>query len=294
MFADRKKILIFLVGAIVLWFVGGWVYDNLFVAPIENQQKKKELYLSRIKEYKRDILKIKNEAKILEELNRRCLPSDTAVARSLYQGWLLELVNHVGLVDPKVNSSEPASRSKGKYHLLTFSVNGRGTLNQLIQFLFEFYRAGHLHQIRSIGLTPLSGGSLFSYTFRIEAISLPGADRKDRLTDLTSARLVSDNLDEYRAIVERDFFATGADTAADQVIFSSVIDVDGQKEVWLRSQADDRTIKIHQGETFEAGTMQGRLIEINGSDIIIESNGFRWLLTLGDPLSAAVLLPAEY
>jgi hypothetical protein len=40
--------------------------------------------------------------------------------------------------------------------------------------------------------------------------------------------------------------------------------------------------------------MQGRLIEINGSDIIIESNGFRWLLTLGDPLSAAVPLPAEY
>ena len=278
----------------MVYFVGEWTYENLFVGPIAVREKRQQTYLSRIKKDQKKLKDTKKELAILKELQKRSLPSDVEVARSLYQGWLLELVEHVGLTDPNVNSSEPSSK-KGLYYSLSFSVRGRGTLEQLVQFLYEFYRAGHLHKVRSIGISPLSKSGQLNLAISIEALSIPGADRADQLTTLTSKRLVSSDLEAYFPIVERNFFAVGGEIdPTDQFFLSAVNRVNGEPEVWFLSRADDRLIKLRRGETFQVGVFSGTLQEIEEADIVVESEGQRWLLTIGDSLSDAYALPPEF
>nr|NIL98747.1 hypothetical protein [Planctomycetales bacterium] len=142
------------------------------------------------------------------------------MARSLYQAWLLELVNHVGLVGPSIDSSEPVATKSG-YHLLSFSVRGNGTLEQLTKFLFEFYNAVHLHQISSLNITPKASIDELELFISIDALAVPGAADKDgnprkgqlasrdQLSSPWSGRLASANLDDYRLIADRNVFGIG-------------------------------------------------------------------------------------
>ena len=45
---------------------------------------------------------------------------------------------------------------------------------------------------------------------------------------------------------------------------------------------------------FQIGPVAGTIAEIVGSEVIIESDGERWLLTLGDRLVDAYALPPEF
>ncbi len=136
------------------------------------------------------------------------LPSDTEVARSLYQAWLVGLVGSAGFISPNVDSSEPITR-KGLYSSLGFSVRGRATLEQLTRFLYDFYRADHLHHIESLNLTPVPRSDELDITLSIEALSLPDATRKDRLSTRASDRLASNRLADYRPVIERNLFGIG-------------------------------------------------------------------------------------
>ena len=40
------------------------------------------------------------------------------------------------------------------YSVLSFTIHGQGTLDELTRFLFEFYNAGYLHQIHYIDIKP--------------------------------------------------------------------------------------------------------------------------------------------
>ena len=125
--------------------------------------------------------------KQLELWQRRSLPSDPQVARSLYQAWLLGLVGRVGLGNHSVDAGEP--RNRGGYYQISFTVQGRGSLEQLTAFLHEFYSAGHLHQIQSLVITPAGRNDMLDLSITIEALALAGADRKDRLTSEKSTLL---------------------------------------------------------------------------------------------------------
>jgi hypothetical protein len=92
--------------------------------------------------------------KQLDEWNRRSLPSDLVKARSLYQNWLANTVEKIRLAKAEVTSSPPMPRL-GIYNRLPFTVRGQGTLSQVTQLLYEFYRADHLHQLQRFTLTPI-------------------------------------------------------------------------------------------------------------------------------------------
>ncbi len=144
----------------------------------------------------------------LKRWQAQSLPSDPEIARSLYQAWLVGLVGRPGFISPNVDSSEPVTR-KGLYSSLRFSARGRGTPEQLTRFLFDFYRADHLHHIESLNLTPVPRSDELDIALSIEALSLPDGERKDQLSTRVSDRLASDELTDYRAIVERNLFGIG-------------------------------------------------------------------------------------
>ncbi len=290
----RKQILTAVFAALLLLYCGDWLLESALMGPLNEARKKTTLLEQRIEKWETALARARNDRKRLTAWEAQSLPSDVGQARSLYQGWLLELVKHVGLAGQRVDSSPPVTR-RGGYRVLSFSLYGRGTLRQLTTLLFEFYRAGHLHQIRSLVIAPVSRTDLFDLSLSIEAVSLPGADRNDRLCPETSDRLAELDPAYYRVIVDRNLFSIGGSPDVIQFTrLTGVIRDRGEAEAWFSLLANGKILKLRKGENLEVGQFVGRIAEIEGSDVIVESDGQRWLLTIGDSLSEACALPPEY
>jgi hypothetical protein len=298
---NRKNLLLLVLGVILAFYAGEWLLNTLLRAPLEARQNKTRQLENELQRGKKDLAQARKAGRELVAWQRQSLPSDTEVARSLYRGWLLELVQHVGLADPNVNSGDPVTK-KGIYSALGFSVRGRGTLEQLTKFLFEFYSAGHLHRISSLGITPLQKSRELDLSITIEALALPEADRKDRLTTERFDRLAPADLkgtlatlDDYRSIVDRNLFAVGGGLdPTDRTYLSAVNSVDGEPEAWFLLRDTDELLKLRKGSTLQVGQFSGKLVDIDGADVILESDGQRWLLTVGDSLTDAYALPPEF
>lgn len=290
----RKTILSAAMVIMALFYGGDWLLRNQFEGPLESRHRQTARLRDEILSRQRDLEKARKAAKAVDRFKSQSLPSNPEVARSLYQGWLLELVGQVGFTNPKVDSSEPLNR-KGMFHQLSFSLRGRGTIAQLARFLFVFYRADHLHQIRSLSATPLQGTDELDLSVNIEALALAQADRKDRLANRISDRLASDKFEDYQVILQRNLFGANASSDATQYTFLTAVNyVDGQAQAWFTIRTSDDILKLREGEMLEIGTFKATVSGITDADVILESDGERWLVTVGESLTEAAALPPEF
>ena len=147
------------------------------------------------------------DAKRLAEWQRRALPPEPTLARSLYQDWLRSLA------DPRQPPRRPARLHRARAHRdqftrITFSLNAQAKLGELVQFMYEFYSAGFLHQIRKLDIKPNKSSGDLNVDLSIEALSLPTAASKTQLSKEAGHGLQLAKLADYRdPIVKRDFFA---------------------------------------------------------------------------------------
>lgn len=315
----RPYVLAGVLGVSLLYFGGEWIVENLLQGPIEGARKTQERLNEEIEKREAGLERAREDARRLARWKTQSLPSDTEVARSLYQAWLLELVEHVKLGNPSVNSGEPLAR-QGLYHTISFSVRGRGTLQQWTEFLYLFYQTDLLHQIRSLNIIPLSDAAQLDVSVSIETMVLPGAGpeakkgataderqtavfedfrrraggESERLASMTLASYQPPTLADYDPIVSRNLFGVGGSPdPTSHAYLTSINSVDGEPEVWFTLRASGETKKLREGASFQIGQVNGTIVEIEGSDMIFESEGERWLLTLGDSLVDACALPPE-
>jgi len=291
----RQKILVVILALMLLYFGGEWLWRKAVQAPLETRQARAERLEKEIAARDKELAEARKAAKELARWEEQSLPSDPQVARSLYRAWLLQLVGKVGFVNRNVEAGEPVDR-RGLYESITFSVQGRATLEQLTRFLYEFYRAGHLHQIRSVGITPLADKGQLDLSLVIEALVLPLKEEKDQLSRSTSDRLAWEKIDDYAVIPRRNLFGVTGRTSdpIDFAYLTAIQYVNGRPEVWLTLRTEDKVVKIKPGGSFQVGQLAGRVIEVEGDEVVIEADGQRWLLSLGESLAEAFALPPEY
>lgn len=307
----RQYVLAGIFGLMLLYFGGEWVIENLLQGPLEARRARTRRLEASIEKKEEAYERARAAGELLDRWERQSLPADTEVARSLYRTWLLELVKELELRNPSVSSSEPVRR-EGLYQSLTFSVRVQGTLEQLSAFLFVFYRTDLLHQIRSLIITPLQSADLLDLSMSIEAIALPSAGPSaqgataeeyqetvfadfSRRAGRVSERLASDDFDAYRPIVERNLFGVGGSPdPADHAFLTSITLVDGRPQAWLMLRASDQMLRLYEGDSFRVGQLHGTIAEIAAPDVVLDLDGERWLLTLGESLSDAYALPPEF
>ena len=290
----RKKLLMGVLGLIAVFYIGDWLIQNLLEGPLEERRIAQVRMEKDIEKQKEILARARQAGKQLSVWEEQSLPSNTEVASSTYQVWLLQVIQRAGLAAQGVNSSEPVTR-KGVYSLLSFSARAHGTLEQLTRFLFEFYRAGHLHQIRSLAITPIQKTGELDLTITVEAMVLPSTERVKEFTTQTSDRLASENLDDYMSIVTRNLFDVGGGLdPTDQTVLTTVTYVNDEPEVWFSLRGTDELLKLKKGDRLEIGQFSGTLTEIEDGDVIIESDGEHWLLSIGENLTQATALPPEY
>jgi hypothetical protein len=212
----------------------------------------------------------------LAEWQRRALPSDVADARIHYQAWLRELAARLEFQQPTIESTGVESKPK-TYALLKYKVHCRTNLAKLIEFLYEFYSAGHLHQIRLIDINTVPNSPDIDVNIDVEAMSLPSADRRNKLTEERGHTLCLKTLADYsKAIATRNLFGPfhppGPD-ATELTFVTAILAVDGRGEVWLVNRMSGQNWKLHEGDRFEVSALRGAVKSIGTRDIVVEVDG---------------------
>jgi len=307
----RKLGLAALLLAMIAYFGGEWLIERVIQGPLEVARNRRTQLERDIQQRETSLQRLREASKLLAQWEDQSLPADTEVARSLYQAWLVELVDDVGWASPSIASSEPVARG-GLYYTLSFSLRGRGTLEQLTEFLFAFYQADLLHQVRSLSITPLQRSEYLDLSLAIETMILPpsgGSGAKQaassspenvyeqfrRRTWRVSDRLAFDDLQAYGVIFRRNLFALGGGfDPTDHTYLTSITQVDGEPEVWFTNRATDEIVKLRAGGLLELGPLTFRLDEVLDTDVIVETDGERWLLGLGDKITDAYDLPPGF
>jgi hypothetical protein len=242
------------------------------------------------------------------ELEKRSLPANKELAQSLYQQWLFGIVDGAELNDATVTPT-PAQKTAKAYDAFVFNINGLGTIDQVTRLLYEFYSAGHLHQIKRFVLLPADPGML-SVTMTVEALMLPGADRKDSLTKESANNLALTSYSDYqKAIGGRNVFAEytppkppqertiertepAYDLAKLAVVTGWGVGVDGRSLFWLTEKNLSKSTKLYEGDAFQVGPLKGTVKKIHFPErrqVELDLNGNALLMTdsksLGDALA---------
>ena len=131
MLQHRKKILLAVLGLLLLGYGGDWLW-SVVMEPIQSLRQKQQTLERTSQRRELELAKARKAAKTLADWTTESLPADPQVARSLYQAWLLQLVNRVGLTSPAVDSTQPSaatatSRSRSRSKPAARSNSGRSS-----------------------------------------------------------------------------------------------------------------------------------------------------------------------
>jgi hypothetical protein len=256
----------------------------------------------------KDLNKAKRAAVKLDDWQKRSLPSNVEIGRTLYQNWLHEAVNKAGFRGTKVDeiATQP---HRGMYEELKYNIRGQATLQQLTSFLFDFYQKGHLHRISLLQITPQEKSGELELIITVEALALVDAAKRDKLTTEPGNRLMKKTLDEYsKMIVARNVFAPyeppkpkdGPRVAQgekpptpkfDHLEFTKltgITEIDGKPVAWIETKTTGQSYKAREGEEFDIAAAKVKVLHIglDTRDIELQIGDEKRTIRLGQNLLA--------
>ena len=306
----RERILAFvslgLLGAVVLYQVYGWMQGSH--GPLQAQKAAASAELERINNRLNNANLV---AARMKKWRQRSLPSDFRTAQSLYQNWLLRLAADARFSDTKIDASGSRRRSD-VYRVLQFSFQARSSLDGLTQFLYDFYRADHLHQIVSISVTPEDSRGTLKIQMTVEALSLTSATSENALSAETSDRPLDEPEAYELAIAGRNLFAAyqpppppepPAPPPAEEpprprfdpvrfAYLTGLTSTGDRPTAWIIARTSGDRYELGEGETFEIGEARCKMLRIGprDADIRIDDKSFR--VSLGKNLRDGAELSA--
>jgi hypothetical protein len=249
--------------------------------------------------------------KKMADWNRRSLPSDAKQAPSLYQSWLLQLVDGAKLASATVQQQSTVGHT-GTFEKYAFQIKADSdvSMNELVQFLYQFYCSNQLHRIRQLLIKPHSDGKALEVTIEIEALLLPGADRRDKLSTEKLDKLALGNVGAYeKAIGDRNLFSEYTPPRAqvakveppkrqpvDVAKFATVtgiVEQNDEPQIWVLVKTTGELLKLHEGEDFTVGDLKCKVVKIGVRNAVITAEGKKVQVSVGDNLRDATPLPAD-
>ena len=268
-------------------------YRNLIEQPAQERNRQIERLDKQIIQARETIVQNDGAVDQLDELERLSLPYDPELARARYQDWLLDLVQSVELKGSSVDASEPipfnirdrdTRKQKEVFLRYSFSLRGRGTLQQVSRFLHHFYQAGHLHKIVSMTLNPVSAGRTIDFSANIEALGLNRCERREELSGESVQRLVFNDFKDYQSISRRNLFARRGDDTLSEIVLSAItIASNGTAQAWF-AVGDDGTQVLERGESLDVTAHMIEVIDIVAGQVLLDVNGRVVTLKAGESI----------
>jgi len=292
--------------AIIVVLCGGWMLWGSWSSRLQARTSQIDKLSGDVRKKKVLVARGDLAAKKLTDWQQRSLPTDKEKARSLYQNWLLGLIEKSKFVGADLSTQNMPGRQK-VFDRLAFTITGEATLEQLVQFLFEFYRSGHLDQIRRLHIQPVEKSNRLKLNVSVEGLILPTAKHKDELNDQPGKRLAADDVKKYQdTIVKRNLFAEYTPEKpvvvtppkiekppfdpATQAKFTGFTESGDKRQAWIRVFTTNQTLMLGEGDKIEVGTFKGTVTRVGEHDIELAADGKRWLLAMGESLKDAIVI----
>jgi hypothetical protein len=281
--------------------------DRLYQGWIEQPKQALDTEIDRlskeIEESKRVQFASQKSGKRLEEYNNRALPSDPTLAKSLYQQWLLSLVETHQLKSASVDASQPVpveikSRTKrGKRervgYRIDYSLRGQTTLAKLSTFLDAFRRASHLQKIRSVSLNPIGNDGRLDVSLSIQVLCLDKAVNTDELSDWELTAEAEGVLKPPTTLVQRNPFAKGfAKALQDLELKAITVNRQGVTQAWFSTDGRGTIEKVSEGSSIPNHLHDVFVAQIESDRVLVRlSEGEHWI-HLGQSVGQ-VVAPAD-
>ena len=201
---SRERTLALVVAVLVLLWGGtvGWERYQATLTNNQNQQRSTEQQLTQARTAAARGLRAQ---RLLRGWQRESLPTNLDIAKSHYQDWLRQQLVEAGLVVRELSESTSHTAQK-HFSQITYIIDAQGSLEELTQFLYNFYQAKHLHRISAASLTPTTSRRSLTLSLTIDALSLPDCQRSEQLAEGSSSTF-TESLDAIRdEIVGRNVF----------------------------------------------------------------------------------------
>ncbi len=239
------------------------------------------------------------QGKELESLAARALPDDPQLARSLYQQWLLNLVEKNELASASVDAAQPikleirSRTKKGKRqlvgHRISYSLRGQATLAKLSAFLNDFRKSGHLHKIRSIALNPIGSEGRLDADLTIEVLCLEASVNKKQLSEWIIADVSTVAPNTYEHFVRRNLFARGFAKALFEVELKAITsNREGVAQAWFRIDSRGTTKTIVPGAQVPVSLHDISVVEVLANKVLVRVNEETYWIKLGQSVGEVV------
>lgn len=317
--SKREKNLAVATGALLVP-VAIWMFAGVFGGSTKKLRADRANLAKQVNEAKETIRRSRDVERKLSAWNRQSLPADPEAASSRYQLWLLQLCASprydVGFRNTvvKPSYSRPLGEAGSR---LTFTVRGEGSLRQLTRWLYGFYSADYLHRIKAITITPVSGSEKLGLDITVEALALAtasdsaGKPRQTALEEPPADALDAKGLEEYCAVIagraifspyappppetprspERPSAAPPAFDHGKYTFVTGITQVDGKPQVWIEARTSGQKYRLFEGDTFDIGPVQAKILQIHDRSVESEVGGKRYLVALGQNLREAKEIP---
>jgi hypothetical protein len=285
----RQQMMLGVLALMAILRVGDYVLSTMIQGPLLELQGENRELLEDISKQEKLLADSRAAGQKIEKWQKKSLPSDTETARSLYRNWLLETVRSARLRNATVDSGSPASR-RGLYRSMPFTVQARGSLNEITSALFRVEKSDQLHRIMTLRLTPVGTTGQFDLSMSVEALIIPGT-KKMSLNKGECPLLASTERHDYDVIARDNIFGIGID-AKDPMkltILSAVTYRNGQPTAWITEQIDDKVHKLPAGAEFETTAIRGRVVTVTEESVVIESGDQLLKMQIGQSFADAVV-----
>jgi hypothetical protein len=290
---ERERIMAAALVCLLVVF-GGWKFYGRYTKSAALSATALETASSQLRGAQRTLGQSQRAMRLLEAWQEMSLPADRNEARRLYGAWIDEKAKEAGLNVTGMTPNDVRGPTSDAYKPIGYTVAADGQLSSLVKFLYEFYRRANLHQITRLSLTPKPGSQNLDISMQIEALILPGATHEDSLPDGKSDRLKLASADEYeKQITSRDVFkpytpprppdevkvadrtsrpqAENFDDAS-QAKFTAVVNAGADSaEAWITVHTTDVLLRLHEGDTFEVGTVKGTVESIEIRSMVVKT-----------------------
>lgn len=291
----RTKWLLAGVGVLALLYVGDYVYRTYIEEPSRNATVALEKLDKQLQDAADSQLIAKKISQKMEGFAGRALPYNPDVARSLYQDWLLKLMERHEMTGISIDASAPVpieikSRTTKKKNRLigyriSYSVHGKTSLPKWVNWVRDFESSGHLHKIKSLTLIPLGNGNEIDANLTIEAVSLQAAEREDQLTQWIRNPQQEPSASVLASFVQRNIFARGfSKTLAAIRLQALTFNRRGEGEAWFDVGEGKSTQIINLGQKLDIPIHDIVLLSVAGDVAKLKVNGAVIELAIGQTL----------
>lgn len=291
----RTKWLLAGVGVLALLYAGDYVYRTYIEEPSRNATVALEKLDKQLQDAADSQLIAKKISQKMEGFAGRALPYNPDVARSLYQDWLLKLMERHEMAGISIDASAPVpieikSRTTKKKNRLigyriSYSVHGKTSLPKWVNWVRDFESSGHLHKIKSLTLIPLGNGNEIDANLTIEAVSLQAAEREDQLTQWIRNPQQEPSASVLASFVQRNIFARGfSKTLAAIRLQALTFNRRGEGEAWFDVGEGKSTQIINLGQKLDIPIHDIVLLSVAGDVAKLKVNGAVIELAIGQTL----------